>query len=149
MINLCPLVLAREEGLSVVNNTGSILIYDCSVVGEGSTVWTGFGFDCPSSGDCIILRHITKYNTTSGTCNDGAITGRGVSVDGDCFTSQLKISYTPDLKGTNVTCIYDNGSINVIIGTTPIVYIPGPEKRNVNLGNYCMQPARVLMHGWV
>ena len=122
-----PPVLAREfKGLSVVNNVGSILSYDCSVIGEGSTVWTGGGFNCPSSNNRIILKNTAEYITAFGACNGGSITGSGISVAGDHFTSELIINYTPDLKGTNVTCIYNNGSVEVIIGTTPIV----PEQTN-------------------
>ena len=120
-----PLVLAREfKGLSFINNVGSILIYDCSVIGEGSTVWTGGGFNCPSTNNRIILKNTAEYITTFGVCNSGSIIGRGISVAGDHFTSELNINYTPDLKGKNVTCIYDNGSVEVIIGTAPIVYVP-------------------------
>ena len=130
-----PLVLAREfEGLSVVNNVGSILSYDCSVIGEGSTVWTGGGFDCPGSNNRIILKNSAEYITTFGACNGGSITGRGVSVAGDHFTSELDINYTPDLKGKNVTCIYDNGSVEVIIGTTPIVSEPERTNSGMQLG---------------
>ena len=107
-----PLVLAREEGLSVVDNAyvGSILY--CSVVGEGISLCS-FN-NCPSSNDSIILRHTTEYINTS---DNGSITGEGTLVDGDCFTSQLNISYTPD---SNVTYIYENESIEVVIGTTDI-----------------------------
>jgi hypothetical protein len=134
--------LAREEGLSFVGSVGSVLTYECSVVGEGSTVWTGGGFDCPSTNDSIILRHTTEYNTTSRTCNSGSITGRGDLVDRDLFTSLLIIYYTPDLEGTNVTCIYDNGSIEVVIGTTPIVYDIVPDQGKSLL----LHASRALMH---
>ena len=131
--NSQTLVLARENGLSIVSNVEPTLIYSCSVTGEGSTVWRGSAFDCPSSNDSIILRHTTAYNATSGTCNNGFITWRGVSVVGDCFISQLSIdiwAYIPDLEGTNITCVYDNGSIEVVIGTISIV----PERINHHIG---------------
>ena len=116
-------MLARENRLSLVSSEGSVLIYSCSVVGEGSTVWTGTAFDCPSTNDAIILKHnITEYNTTVGTCSNGAIiTGRGLSVEGNCFTSQLNIRATADLEGESVICIHRNGSNELIIGCTTIV----------------------------
>lgn len=123
-------MLAKEfKGLSF---DGSVLTYKCSVIGEGSTVWTGGGFDCPNSNNRITLINSAEYITAFGECNDDSnkIAARGVSVAGDHFTSKLYINYTPDLKGTNVTCIYDNGSVEVIIGTTPIVYNMVPEQTN-------------------
>ena len=101
-------------------------IYNCTVAaGEGSTVWTGSAFDCPGTNDSIILRHhefFTDSTTAYGTCNNGSITGRGVSVNGDCFTSQLYIGFsvTLDLVGENVICIYKNGSQELIVGNATI-----------------------------
>ena len=80
----------------------------------------GSAFDCHITNDSITLRHTADYNATAGTCNNGTITGKGVSVEGDCFTSWLYISATPDLEGENVTCIYENGSSELIIGSVPI-----------------------------
>ena len=110
-------MLARENKLSLVSNEGPVLIYTCSVIGEGSTVWTGSAFDCPRTNDSIVLRHTIKYNTTVGTCNSGIIFGKVVAVEGDCFTSQLNISATPDLKGKNITCIQRNGNEEMIVGS--------------------------------
>ena len=119
-------VLTREldNGLSFVSDPLQG-IYNCTVVGEGSTVWTGSAFDCPDSNDSIILRHhqfSTDNTTAQGMCNNGSIIGRGVSVDGDCFTSQLyvKFSVTLNLEGENVICIYKNGSHELIVGNTTI-----------------------------
>ena len=119
-----------ENGLSLVSDQGSplIILYNCSVIGEGSTVWTGSAFDCPDINNSIILRHsefLTGNATAQETCNNGSIAGRGVSVDGDCFTSQLYFSVTSDFVGENhnVICIYENGSCELIIGNATIILL--------------------------
>ena len=120
MTNLILVVLTRQNGLSLVSDQGSTFIYNCSVVGEGQTVWTGSAFDCPDKNDSIILRHseFLTYNSssTAGTCNNGTIFGEAISVEGDCFTSRLLIFATSGLDGKYITCIHENGSSELIIG---------------------------------
>ncbi len=122
------LVWVREAGVSVV------LTYDCSVDGEGSTVWTGDDFDCPNTNDSIILRHTAEYNTTCGTCNNGSITGRGVSVVDGYYSSLLIIPYTVSrLNETTVTCTYNNGSTEVEIGTIYTLYVLEKNNQGMSL----------------
>ena len=43
-------------------------------------------------------------------CNDGTVAARGISVDNDCFTSQLNITFNVGLQGRTVRCSVDNGT---------------------------------------
>ena len=93
---------------------------ECAVVGMPSdlTVWRGSAFDCPTSG--IILLH-RRFNsqTTAGECNNGSIIGRGIRVEGNCFTSQLNITVNSDMIGKTIECVHDNSTEN-IVGTLTV-----------------------------
>ena len=96
-----------------------ILTYTCTVVGGGSTVWTGSGFSC--SGNEIVLLH-TEYadRMAVGMCNNGAIIGQGLSVNGNRYTSELRVNASSGLNNTAVRCLnaglatVGEASINVI-----------------------------------
>ena len=99
--------------------------YTCRIFGGGNTLWNGTAFSCPSNSDSnnnqILLRHSgfgTERNSV-GTCNGGAITGEGVSSTGG-FTSQLNVTITSDLVGRQVSCYYENGSIEILVGNSTI-----------------------------
>ena len=82
--------------------------FECSVVGPGSTVWRGSGFrDCTNNR--ITLFHSQFTGGTVGICNDGAIVGRSIGVENDCYTSQLNVFVSSDVIGTSVFCSYDDG----------------------------------------
>ena len=55
-----------------------------------------------------------------GICNSGAITGEGVSSKGGYFTSQLNIIVSSNLVGQQVSCYHENGSAELLVGTTTI-----------------------------
>ena len=100
---------------------GDTLTYECTVVGgpRGVTVWTGSGFDCAANE--IVLSHKRFLNGTFGSCNNGAIVARSVSVEGNNYISQLNVS--SDIAGKTIKCLYDNGTIctiifSIIISTT-------------------------------
>ena len=90
---------------------GDILTYECTVMGAVSTFWTGSAFDCPNYGNEILLLHSRfLHSGTSGSCNNGSIVARGLSVDGNNFTSQLNVTVTPVIGGKTITCGGDHGA---------------------------------------
>ena len=107
----------------------------CTVVGIGSTAWSGTAFDCPGQAhNEILLRHSQfESGRAVGECNNGMIIGRfhNRTFDGlnSKYTSQLTIQL-PSLNATNntlegktVECIYDNGTTATVIDTHKIAYI--------------------------
>ena len=80
-------------------------------MGRGSTVWTGTAFNCSSSNNDILLLH-SHFSSTEGgygSCNNGAIVGRSLGVEGNYYTSQLNVTVTTDVAGKTVECFYDDG----------------------------------------
>ena len=101
------------------------MIYNCTVVGGGSTLWTGRDFDCPSTSNEIALLH-SEFPGGFGACSNGSIVGRGVREDpGNVFVSQLNVSVTLNSAGATVQCIYDNGGISTLINSSTISLISG------------------------
>ena len=104
---------ARQEFVSPTNTNcacpGEKLIYTCSAVTNESgraTVWSGSAFDC--AGSEITLLHDRFSDGTIRECNGGAILGRSVSVDGNCFTSQLNVTVSTGLNNKTVKCFLDS-----------------------------------------
>ena len=91
-------------------------IFECSVVGTGTTIWQGSAFNCTSRG--IQLLHIS--NNIEGAlevCNNGAIKGRGLSILADnCFISQINITMSHTFNERTVQCVHDDGSSTREIG---------------------------------
>ena len=101
---------------------GDTLLYECTVMGYGTTVWTGSAFNCRSSNNDIILLHNRFNNGTDGTCTNGAIVGRSIAVDGNNYTSQLNVTITSDTAGKTIKCIHDRWTHNILVFTS---IIPG------------------------
>ena len=89
---------------------GEVLTYTCTVVGGArdpeATIWGGSAFDC--AGNEVILRHSNFDVTQFGECNNGAIQGRSVGVNGMCFTSQLNVTVSAGLNNKTVMCFLDS-----------------------------------------
>ena len=118
---------ARNNGLSVISECicrGYNATYECSVVGPGSTVWRGSGFQGCSNNQ-ITLFHSQFSEGTVGICNFGTILGRSVRVESNCYTSQLNIFVGADVIETTVLCSYDNGVNEIDIGNTTITLTTG------------------------
>jgi hypothetical protein len=96
---------------------GDTLTYECTIVGEKSTVWSGNAFICPSINNDIVLLHsrFESENGTSSSCNNGDIVGRSLAVEGNNYTSQLNVTIAPDTAGNTVECISDNGTTTMLI----------------------------------
>ena len=91
---------------------GDTLTYECTVAGGSSTVWTGNAFICPSNE--ITLLH-SRFESITHSCNNGSIVGRSLAVEGNNYTSQLKVRVNPDIAGKTIMCIGDNGTTTMLI----------------------------------
>ena len=94
----------------------NLIIYQCSIVGAGTTVWQGTAFQCSGLNRHISLRH-SKFNTSEkpfGECNNGAITARAIGVVDNNYTSQLNVTVSPELNNKTVECVYDNGTEEIV-----------------------------------
>ena len=107
---------------------GDVLTYECTVEGIAdvmSTIWTGTAFDCQSSENELLLIHSTSRFTETQRCNHGAITGRGIRVVGNNYTSQINITVDPSMDGENVVCFYHSGSSITVVGNSSIQLTTG------------------------
>ena len=90
---------------------------------RGATVWQGTAFDCASKNNEILLLH-NRFETEGGTseeCNNGAIVGRSLRVEGNRYTSQLTVFVSPDMIGGTIDCAVDNGDISTVISSQSIL----------------------------
>ena len=98
---------------------GNILIFECTVLGGGSTVFGGSAVICND----IILLH-SLFNTTNGTsksCENKTAVGQSLSAeDSNCYTSQLNITVTSDVYGRSINCYHDNGTTEKLVGSHTI-----------------------------
>ena len=95
---------------SQCTSSGYTLIYECTIVGGsgGATVWTGSALNCRSNEIILFHRRFTDSGgETIGSCNNGAIKGRSLSVEGNLYTSQLNVNITPDIAGKTIICVND------------------------------------------
>ena len=90
-----------------------------------TTIWNGSVFDC--SGNDIALIH-SRFGSNpgeeaAGECNNGSIYARGVSVHGNCYTSQLNINVTSDMIGKTISCVHDTLSGVIVVGTLTVTTV--------------------------
>ena len=99
-----------------------ILTLECYVIGSGSTVLRlqGNSIIC---GEIILLHsrysnNISNSTKSSAVCNNGAIelVGWSLGVEDNCFTSQLQIKFNDNFAENLVSCIYDNGTDEKVVG---------------------------------
>ena len=99
-------------------------VYECRITGsDGITVWRGTAFDCPSSGNEIVL-----FQGSFGTqvCNNGAISGRIIRVENNSYISQLSVSVSAEMIGSNIGCHDSAGTQNVnLIGSSSLTLTTG------------------------
>jgi hypothetical protein len=57
----------------------------------------------------ILLQHhqYTPTGGSTGICNNGAIVGQSLGVQGNNYTSQLNVTITPETAGKTIMCVYD------------------------------------------
>ena len=116
---------SRNASMIVISNCACpnyITIYECTVLGGGTTVWQGSALNCENTVNTILLLHsrFTSDDGTSSTCNNGDIVGQSLRFENGLYTSQLKVKVRPDLIGRTVECHYDNGTAVTTIGSAII-----------------------------
>lgn len=129
-------MFAGNNELSVPANVrcscpGELLVFTCTAMGAGVTLWRGTAFNCPE----ILLRH-SQYASggsgASGTCNNGAIAGQGLrNVVNNNFISQLSVTVSTALNRGSVECAYNDGQRTSRIGLSTLTVITG--NRNMPL----------------
>ena len=86
------------------------LTYTCTVQGSptGATVWNGAAFSGCQQNEILLQHHqFTRTGGSTGTCNDGAIVGQSLGVQGNNYTSRLNVTITPETAGRTIMCAYD------------------------------------------
>ena len=89
---------------------GDQLTYNCTVQGSlsGATIWSGTDFSGCQQNEILLQHHqYTRPGGSTGTCNNGAIVGQSLGVQGNNYTSQLNVTITPETAGRTITCAYD------------------------------------------
>ena len=123
---------ARQELIIPVNTgcacPGNELPFTCTVVGNGATSWEGTAFDCTAQR--IVLRHnlFTGSAGATGMCNNGAIVGRSLEVNNNCYTSQLDVTVDYTFSNETIACVHSG------IGTIGTVLLMIPE--GILINNY-------------
>ena len=73
-------------------------------------------------------------NAASSTCNDGAISGRGLqNVTNNQFSSQLNFTVSTDNDGEMVECGHNDGTMTSRVGIDTVTVISGVLDEDVNL----------------
>ena len=94
--------------------------FECSVLGGTATVFQGNALNCGATSNEISLLH-SRFNTTNGSCNDGVIVAQSISIENNCYTSTLNITFvSPNLIGRMIKCIRDDGTTSALIGTISV-----------------------------
>ena len=96
-------------------------VFNCTVDGGATTVWKGSALENCSDGS-IILRHsqFNNEHTISKTCGiSGQVIGQGISVENGSYTSQLILSITQQIIGSNIACTADGENNYRDIQITP------------------------------
>ena len=132
-LNIHVFVLDEALGQLVVLSDcvcpGHELRLECTVVGVGTTLWTGSAFYCPNFRNEIVLHHSRFESGTYTACN--RIIGHSVNTtsdsDGVKYISQLIIQLDENgtLNGSTVECFHDDGLVTRLIGMHTINYIRG------------------------
>jgi hypothetical protein len=95
-------------------------------MGGISTIWTGNALDCLQLPNEIVLLHLRfLYSVIGGSCNNGAIVARSLSVEDKNFTSQLNVTVTPDTAGKTIDCFRDDGIHEILLFSSIIPTITG------------------------
>ena len=121
----------NETGLTVVtpNDCGTCLghqlLYECTTIGTGTTVWKGSAFQCSGNGNSVLLSHRSFSSGTMDTCNHGAIVGQSVRVVNNCYISRLNVTIDASMNGQTIKCFYHNGSREIEIGSETITIRTG------------------------
>ena len=104
-----------------------VIVFVCSVSGGVATIWRGSIFNCPNSGNQILLRHRNFENGASGTCNNGEIVAYSSEVVSNIYySSQLNVTVTPEMHNGTVECIQpEEGFTETSAGTCTLILATG------------------------
>ena len=89
--------------------------YECIVKSTlgGVTLWNGTAFNCSQTRNSIKLPHgffnESSKSSTVISCNSGGLVGWIDTVKNNSYISQLNVSVSQEIIGTNIKCILDNG----------------------------------------
>ena len=107
------------------------VVYECSIDGDGFTLWRGSAFDCIESSNEINLAH--NMQGDEGSCNNGNIVARSIPTNSTAYVSQLTIlDFNLVLNGRSINCSHGNGE-TLNIGTEVIMIS----------GTYCVEFAQL------
>ena len=122
LISVCHLSSASVSSTSqAVLCPGDVLTTECTIMGEGWTVWRGAAFQCYYHE--IVLLHSRFGEYTIGSCNNGTIVAQGLGVVNDSYISQLNVTVSLELNNTIVECWHDNGTISKFIRSVQITVL--------------------------
>ena len=125
-VHILIIYIAQLHYLSNCICPGYVITYECTVFGDGYTVWRGSAFDCPLSGNEILLSHNNFEDGTTRICNNGAIVGRSVRIMDNYYTSQLAVSFTTRLDGRTIECMRIGGTASAVtIGSSVLLTTTG------------------------
>ena len=99
---------------------GDNLIYICSTVGPRFTTWKGSALQCPSH-QIVLFHRDYEQNKAIGTCGSSTAQGISITDNNSNYTSQLNITYSDHLNGTDIQCHYDDGITQTPIGNATIM----------------------------
>ena len=117
--------MASGNGLVVTNYCTCQeynLVYECTVEGEGATVWRGTAFGCPATNNEIVLYHRTNFTEE---CNNGMIVGHVIRTVNNHHTSQLTVRVSPEMNGRSIVCAHDNDIGTITIGSSMVTITVG------------------------
>ena len=130
-ILLTDLIKARGSNLFVAINDctceGHNVTYECTVSGNGATIWKGIAFDCSLTNNELTIFHANNSFTSERplSCNNGAITVHAIGAEEGAYKSQVTIQVSDELNGTTVVCAYDNGTLSTEIDSAILNIITG------------------------
>ena len=92
------------------------MTYECTVSGNGATIWKGTAFNCSLTNNELAVFHTVNFTSQrSLPCNNGAITVHAIGAENGSYKSQVTIQVSDELNGTTVVCAYDNGTLSIEI----------------------------------
>ena len=106
--------------------------YECTVCGEGATLWSGSLFNCFSNE--IILRHSRLENQSArGVCNNGSVFAQIIEQitynDTYCYISKLNIAMSNTVSDANnktIKCQHIVGALNeTLVNETAVDFLTG------------------------
>ena len=86
-------------------------------------MWTGTAFDC--SNNEIIILHSSPNTGVEIACNNGAIVGRLTRAEDNTYVSQLTVSVSAQMVGTNISCSHDLSNGTHLIGSSILTLTMG------------------------